>query len=84
MTLFVLNMPLTFKVGDTADCLINKAPACVTWRDNHTLVIEPEDARQIFHVETDDKMHCFFCGDARAKQAGVHTIPGGVIINQED
>jgi hypothetical protein len=37
-----MTMPKTFKIGDTADCQINKAPARLTWRDAKTLVIEPD------------------------------------------
>jgi hypothetical protein len=40
-------MPTTFKVGDTAECRINREPARVTWRDKDTLVIEPDDAQRI-------------------------------------
>jgi hypothetical protein len=42
---FMMTMPKTFKVGDTADCRINKQPAHITWRDPNTLVIEPGDNR---------------------------------------
>jgi hypothetical protein len=41
--MFVMMMPTTFKVGDTADCKINTEPARLTWRDEGTLVIEPDD-----------------------------------------
>jgi hypothetical protein len=82
--MFLINMPLDFKIGDTADCKINKKPARVTWRNQHTLVIEPDDARQIFHVETDNLMHTFFCGDPGAKQASIYRSADGVVIGQED
>jgi hypothetical protein len=36
--MFALNIPSTF--GDTLDCRINGKPKRVTWRDEHTLVIE--------------------------------------------
>ena len=34
------NIPSTF--GDTIDCRINGKPKRVTWRDEHTLVIEAD------------------------------------------
>jgi hypothetical protein len=37
--MFALNIPSTF--GDSIDCRINGEPKRVTWRDEHTLVIEP-------------------------------------------
>ena len=38
--MFALNIPSTF--GDTIDCRINGKPTRVTWRDEHTLVIEAD------------------------------------------
>ena len=38
---------MTFKVGDTEDCRINREPARLTWRDQDTLVIELGDARKM-------------------------------------
>jgi hypothetical protein len=38
--MFALNISATF--GDTIDCRINGKPKRVTWRDEHTLVIEPQ------------------------------------------
>ena len=38
--MFALNIPSTF--GDTIDCRINGKPKRVTWRDEHTLVIETD------------------------------------------
>jgi hypothetical protein len=38
--MFALNVPSTF--GDTIDCRINGKPKRVTWRDEHTLVIEAD------------------------------------------
>jgi hypothetical protein len=45
--MFMIHMPKSFKVGDTADCRINKIPQRLTWRDEDTIVIEPDDARTI-------------------------------------
>jgi hypothetical protein len=38
--MFALNIPSTF--GDTIDCRINGKPKRVTWRDEHTLVIQAD------------------------------------------
>lgn len=73
--MFMIHMPEDFKVGDTAACRINGEPQRVTWRDQNTLVIEPDDARQIFHTETDGELRCFMCGDAAAKNASVYPSP---------
>jgi hypothetical protein len=62
--MFMMTMPKTFKVGDTADCRIYKEPARITWRDPHTLVIEPDDARAIMAVDREGDLITFFCGEA--------------------
>lgn len=82
--MLVLNMPPTFKVGDTVDCRINQKPARVTWRDKDTLVIEPGDVRQIFHTDTDDEMRVFMCSDAGAKKSKVYQHDDYVVVVQED
>src|SRR5262245_53220872 len=69
--MFVMTMPKTFRVGDTADCRINKQPARLTWRDAKTLVIEPNDARTIITTHYDGDLVHFTCGDA-----GVITVDG--------
>ncbi len=48
--MFALNIPSTF--GDTIDCRINGKPKRVTWRDEHTLVIEA-DPYAVAPVDTD-------------------------------
>jgi len=47
-------------------------------------VIEPDDARKIFHTEVDGNLRCFMCGDAGATEAVVERRPGGVIVAQKD
>ena len=42
--MFMISMPRTFRVGDTADCRINGNPRHLTWLDEDTLVIEPGDS----------------------------------------
>jgi hypothetical protein len=61
--MFVIHMPKTFHIGDTANCRINKKPARITWRDADTLVIEPNDARAIITSHEDGDLICFTCGD---------------------
>jgi hypothetical protein len=82
--MFMIHMPLDFRIGETRDCRINAGPARVTWRDESTLVIEPGDARQIFHTETDSGLRCFMCGDAGAKTASLDRSPYGVVVSQDD
>ena len=62
--MFYIPLPRPFKIGDTADCRINKKPARVTWRDADHLVIEPGDVRVIMAVDKDDERIHFVCGDA--------------------
>jgi hypothetical protein len=62
--MFMINLPKSTKIGDTVDCRINAAPARVTWKDRHTLVIEPGDARRILLAEPDGDLICFMCADA--------------------
>jgi hypothetical protein len=69
--MLMLSMPADFKVGETRDCRINGKPTRVTWYDQHTLVIGDDDVRQIFSAETDGRLRCFMCGDAR-REAGEH------------
>jgi hypothetical protein len=61
---FYISMPLSFKIGDTCECEINFEPKRVTWRNQDTLVIEPDDARHIVQISRDDKLISFFCTDA--------------------
>jgi len=62
--MFFISMPRDFKVGETADCRINKKPARVTWRDVGHLVIEPGDVRVIMAVDKEGELIQFVCGDA--------------------
>jgi hypothetical protein len=61
--MFMIHMPKSFKVGDTADCRINKIPQRLTWRDEDTIVIEPDDARTIVTRMTEGELTCFICTD---------------------
>jgi hypothetical protein len=83
--MFMMTMPTTFKVGDTADCSINKKPARLTWRDAKTLVIEPDDARVIFRSATENGLTTFFCGDSGDTQdsATVEVQDGGFIVSHK-
>jgi hypothetical protein len=61
--MLVLNMPLQFKVGETRDCRINGEPKRVTWRDEKTLVIEPDDVRVIASQVMEPDMMTLFCAE---------------------
>jgi hypothetical protein len=81
--MFLMTMPKTFKIGDTAECPINGEPARITWRSRSVLVIEPDDARDILRVDTDDRRDLldFVCGDP-----GLTTddyVQEGAIIRQK-
>jgi hypothetical protein len=54
--MFALNIPSTF--GDTIDCRINGKPKRITWRDEHTLVIEA-DPYATAPVDTDKFGACW-------------------------
>lgn len=73
--MFVISMPNTFKIGDTADCNINRKPARLTWRDQNTLVIEPGDARKIVRVVPVGDLISFTCADADGTEPVI--ITGG-------
>jgi hypothetical protein len=65
---FIITMPKTFAVGETAECRINRKPTRVTWRDERTLVIEPGDSRRIKEKVANGDLVTFVCGDrARMK-----------------
>lgn len=50
------------KIGDTVECHVDGEFKRVTWRDENTLVIEPDDARAIIlKIIGGDLIH-FVCG----------------------
>ncbi len=84
--MFFISLPLSVKIGDTADCRINSAPAKVTYRDAMTLVIEPDDVRTIIHVSDDDELRHFTCGDAEADggTAGITVISAATVMASDE
>jgi hypothetical protein len=62
--MFLLAMPTSFRVGDSAECRVNGRPARVTWRDERTLVLEPGGARDILLVGEAGDLVNFTCADA--------------------
>jgi hypothetical protein len=63
--MFMIHMPRTFKIGDSASVNINGKPEQVTWRDAATLVIEPDDARRIkVNGLSGGDLQVFICADA--------------------
>ncbi len=65
--MFVMWMPATYKIGDTAEVKINDEPQKLTWRDAQTLAIEPDDARTIVDRHIDGDLMCFTSSDAKPK-----------------
>jgi hypothetical protein len=74
--MFVMHMPTSFKIGDTAACRINSKPAQLTWRDQHTLVIGDNNARRIVKTSVEYDMRVFFCDDGDGTRYSVEDIPG--------
>ena len=62
--MFMIHMPASFQIGDTADVRINQEPKRLTWRSADTLVIEPGDERKIHQSFEAGDLLCFVCGDA--------------------
>ena len=76
--MFVMHMPLDFKVGERASVKINDEHTSLYWRDEHTLVIGDNDARYIVTTQIDGDLRCFVCSDAGGKQQyGLDEVPGG-------
>jgi hypothetical protein len=80
--MFVLSLPIHDKIGDTCDCTINGAPKRVTWHDAHTLVIEPDDVRQIYRTTEDGDLRTFWCSSKGSGRASFHG-PGSVIVEED-
>jgi hypothetical protein len=82
--MFIMHMPESFKVGDTAACRINGEPAQLTWLSPDTLIIGAADFRQIVKTHVENGLRCFICGDADDSQYGVEEFPdGGFIVFPE-
>jgi hypothetical protein len=78
--MFIMHMPESFKIGDTAACCINGEPAQLTWLSPDILVIGDNDVRHIVKTHVENGLRCFICGDADDSQYGVEDIPGGGFI----
>jgi len=74
--MFIIHMPVGFKVGDTAACKINREPAQLPWRSPDILVIGATDARRIVKTFIDGELRCFVCGDADGSDYDVEEVPG--------
>jgi hypothetical protein len=81
--MFLLNMPKSFKLGDSVDCRINGEPARVTWRDADHLVIEPSDVRLILAIGREGELNTFMCGDPGAGRSDYDAEmgPGGMTLS---
>jgi hypothetical protein len=62
--MFLISMPLDFKVGGTAQVRINKKPATLFWRDANTLVVNGADSRRVLHSFVQDERRHFSCTDS--------------------
>jgi hypothetical protein len=79
--MFIMHMPESFKLGDTAACRINGEPAQLTWRGPDTLIIGGNDARHIVKTHVEDGLRCFVCSDADDSQKyDVMDVGGGGFI----
>jgi hypothetical protein len=45
--MLILNLPKSFKIGDTINYRTPNETMRITWRDARTLVIEPDDVRTL-------------------------------------
>jgi hypothetical protein len=82
--MFILSLPMRDKIGDTCNCLINGEPRRVTWRDAHTMVIEPNDIRQIYRTSEDGELRIFWCSSAGSRCASITQDNFGAVIITED
>jgi hypothetical protein len=84
--MFIMHMPLSFKVGERALVKINGESTLLHWRDEHTLVIGTEnDARRIVTSQIDGDLRCFICGDADGERYDVDEVPGeGIVIHKHE
>ena len=80
--MFILHVPKFHKVGDTMDCHVNGDPVRVTWRDEKTLRIEPDDVRPIIRQQLDGDLICFICADAgmSEEEFEVFSAPDGFVV----
>jgi hypothetical protein len=83
-TMFIMSMPESFRVGDTAACRINGEISQLTWRSPNTLVIGATDARNILKHHVEDGVRSFICDDGDGTPYGVDEILGeGFIVFSE-
>jgi hypothetical protein len=78
--MFMMHMPLDFKVGQRALVKINGESTLLRWRDEHTLVIGDNDARCIVTTQIDGNLRCFICGDADGEEYGLDEVPDGGFV----
>jgi hypothetical protein len=70
--MFIMTMPATFRIGDSARVRINGEPATLRWQDAQTLVINGHDVRKILAFDTGfdgagRACQTFTCSDATAE-----------------
>jgi hypothetical protein len=74
--MFIMHMPESFKVGDTATCVVDGEATQLTWRGPDTLVIGAADTRPILAMHVEPGLRTFVCGDADNSQYGVDVVRG--------
>jgi hypothetical protein len=82
--MFSICTPSDFKIGDTAECRINKQPATLTWRDAHHLVIAPDDVREILLVIPEGATQSFYCADAEWNGPYRITMADGSVVEYRE
>jgi hypothetical protein len=85
--MFLISMPLDFKVGDTANVRIKKKPAMVRWSDSETLIIDDMDIRKVLDSRVHDGLRKFVCADSDGTPRGVRVHKdglGNILIEAKD
>jgi hypothetical protein len=82
--MFIMHLPSSFKIGETADVTINGRTQRLTWTDVHTLTIEPNDRRRILTKEDDGELITFVCSDSEKDTTVKRSGPFGAVISFDD
>jgi hypothetical protein len=74
--MLAVHMPKAYCIGDTVETTINGEAKRVTWRDEKTLLLEPNDPRVIFLRVAYEDFVSFLCGDSGGGPEEYVVIPG--------
>ena len=61
--MFILTLPATFNVGDTATVKVNGRDTTVTYTDSHTLTLGSGETRTITYVNCNLDESTFVCAE---------------------